>query len=152
MASAEEITLNAPHAPHENAIDAFNVVLHTIKSEIVKSRHHWNQHERRMWSRAAHLSDDELTSFNIEHDLVQIRSGATAYGIIVFGKIRIPAVHDEKGEGFVHVRIHDPPNRGSEDVRFHSIFTEEIRPDEETPPTGYCAIHTIDKPLEFFNE
>lgn len=68
-------------------------------------------------------------------------------------------------------RIHDPPNRvsnksyihhmtgnltrlaqGSEDVRFHSIFTEEIRSDEETPPTGYCAIQTIDKPLEFFNE
>ena len=42
--------------------------------------------------------------------------------------------------------------QGSEDVRFHSIFTEEIRPDEETPPTGYCAIHTLDKPLEFFNE
>ena len=42
--------------------------------------------------------------------------------------------------------------QGSEDVRFHSIFTEEIRSDEETPPTGYCAIQTIDKPLEFFNE
>jgi hypothetical protein len=41
--------------------------------------------------------------------------------------------------------------QGSEDVRFHSIFTEEIRTDE-TPPTGYCAIHTRDKPLEFFNE
>ena len=102
----------------------------------------------------------------------------------------MPAVRDEKGEGFVHVRyvelsgfrddiqveplnnrIHDPPNRvcikshiyhmagnltrlaqGSGDVRFHSIFTEEIRPDEETPPTGFCAIQTLDKPLEFFNE
>ena len=42
--------------------------------------------------------------------------------------------------------------QGSEDVRFHSIFTEEIRPDEESPPTGYCAIQTLDKPLEFFNE
>jgi len=152
MASAEEVSLNAPHAPHKNAIDAFNILLPTIKSEILKSRHHWNKHEPRMWLRAAHLSDHELTSFTIEHDLVLIRSGTTSYGVIVFGKIRIPAVHDEKGEGFVHVRIHDPPNRGSEDVRFHSIFTEEIRPDEETPPTGYCAIQTLDKPLEFFNE
>lgn len=50
--------------------------------------------------------------------------------MIVFGKIRIPGVHDEKGEGFVHVRyvelsgfhddinpfnnrIHDPPDRVS---------------------------------------
>jgi len=105
-----------------------------------------------MWSRAAHLSDGELTSFKIEDDLVQIRSGATSYGVIVFGKIRIPAIHDEEGEGFVHVRIHDPPNRGSEDVRFHSILHKEIRKDEETPSTGYCAIQTLDNPLEFFNE
>jgi len=152
MASAEEICLNATHAPHKNAIDAFNLILPTIKSEIVKSRHRWDKHDRRMWSRAAHLSDEELTSFTVEDDLVQIRSGATSYGVIVFGKIRIPAVQDEEGEGFVHVRIHDPPNRGSEDVRFHSIFHREIRQDEETPPTGYCAIQTLDRPLEFFNE
>jgi len=152
MASAEETHLNAPHPPHKNAIDAFNLILPTIKSEIVKSRHRWDKHDRRMWSRAAHLSDEELTSFTVEDHLVQIRSGATSYGVIVFGKIRIPAVQDEEGEGFVHVRIHDPPNRGSEDVRFHSIFHREIRKDEETPPTGYCAIQTLDRPLEFFNE
>jgi len=152
MASAEEICLNAPHAPHKNAIDAFQRVLPKIKEEILKSRHHWNVHEPRMWSRAAHISDHDLTSFTIEDDLVQIRSGTTSYGVIVFGKIRLPAVKDDKGEGFVHVRIHDPPNRGDDDVRFHSIYTEEIRPDKEAPPTGYCAIQTDDKPLEFFNE
>ncbi|KAF8813783.1 hypothetical protein BYT27DRAFT_7180543 [Phlegmacium glaucopus] len=152
MASAEQISLNAPHAPHKNAIDAFNIVLPRIKSEILSSRHQWNKHEPRMWSRAAHVSDADLTSFSIEDDLVEIRSAATSYGVLIFGKIRLPAINDEKGEGFVHVRIHDPPNRGSEDVRFHSIFTEEIRPDEENPPTGYCAIQTLDKPLEFFNE
>jgi len=58
-----------------------------------------------MWSRAAHLSDAELTSFNIEDDLVEIRSVPTSYGVIILGKIRIPAINDEKGEGFVHVRI-----------------------------------------------
>jgi hypothetical protein len=42
--------------------------------------------------------------------------------------------------------------QGSENVPYHSIFTEEIRPDEEAPPTGYCAIQTLDKLLEFFNE
>ena len=77
-----------------------------------------------MWSRAAHLSDDELKTFTIEKDLIevttyhqlgviiahfsstpsQIRSGPTSYGEIVFGKIRIPAINDEEGEGFVHVR------------------------------------------------
>jgi len=65
--------LNAPHAPHsKNAIEAFKLVLPTIKSEIVKSRHDWNKHEPRMWLRAACISDDELTSsFTIENDLVQ---------------------------------------------------------------------------------
>lgn len=43
-------------------------------------------------------------------------------------------------------------NQGNEDVTFHSLFTEEIRPDPEEPPTDYRAIQTRSKPLEFFNE
>lgn len=34
----------------------------------------------------------------------QVRSGATSYGTIIFGKIRIPAVNDAQGAGFIHVR------------------------------------------------
>ncbi|KAI0766477.1 hypothetical protein BC629DRAFT_1538020 [Irpex lacteus] len=113
MASEEVLNFNPPHAPHQNAIEAFNVVLPTIKSEIIKSRHHWDKHEPKMWSRAAGLSDHELTAFTIEDDLVEVRSAATSYGNIILGKIRIPAVKDAEGEGFVHVRIHDPPNRVS---------------------------------------
>jgi len=105
-----------------------------------------------MYERVAGLSDHELTNFTIENDLVEVRSAPTAYGTIILGKLRIPAVKDEEGEGFIHIRIHDPPNRGTEGVRFHSLFTEEIRKDEETPPIGFRAIQTRDKPLEFFNE
>ena len=57
-----------------------------------------------MWSRAHGISDAHLVHFNIENDLVEIRSGATSYGTIIFGKIRIPAIKDSEGEGFVHVR------------------------------------------------
>jgi hypothetical protein len=146
------VDLNPPHRPHPNAIEAFNSLLHTIKTEIVKSRQHWDMHEPRMYARAASLSDHKLTTFTIEEDLVEVRSASTSYGTIIFGKLRIPLVKDDEGEGFIHIRIHDPPNRGTEDVRFHSLFTEEIRKDEETPPTGYRAIQTRDKPLEFFNE
>ncbi|KAF8160825.1 hypothetical protein B0H34DRAFT_698262 [Crassisporium funariophilum] len=152
MASNEQITLNEPHPPQENAIEAFNILLPTIKSEIVKSRRDWDKHEPRMWSRAASLSDSELVSFEIEKDLVEIRSASTSYGTIILGKIRLPAVNDEQGEGFIHVRIHDPPNRGTEDVRFHSLFTDEGRKNAEDPPTSWCAIQTESKPLEFFNE
>ncbi|KAG1716415.1 hypothetical protein ID866_767 [Astraeus odoratus] len=105
-----------------------------------------------MWSRANGLSDEELTSFTVEDDLVEIRTGAVSYGTLIFGKVRIPAVRDELGEGFIHVRIHDPPNRGADDVRFHSLFTMEGRRDADGHPHLWRAIQTKDEPLEFFNE
>lgn len=67
----------------------------------------------RMWSRAPidSINDATLVNFNIEKDLVEVRAGPTTYGVILLGKIRLPSVNDDLGEGFVHVRIHDPPNR-----------------------------------------
>ncbi|TDL26233.1 hypothetical protein BD410DRAFT_742792 [Rickenella mellea] len=152
MASSEEVVLNEPHVPHGNAIEAFTHVLPAIKSAILKSRHDWDKHEPRMWARAANLSDHELVAFDLKKDLVLCRSGPTSYGTIIFGKLRIPAVKDDEGEGFVHVRIHDPPNRGTEDVLFHSIFTDEGNKDSDEQATTWRAIQTLDTPLEFFNE
>jgi len=148
MATEETIDLNAQHSPHENAVEAFSVVLPQIKHAIVHSRHDWNKHEPKMWFRAAGLSDEELTGFNLKQDLVAVRSGATSYGTIIFGKIRIPAIED----GYIHVRIHDPHNRGVEDVKFHSLFTDEGDRDADGHPTTWRAIQTLDTPLEFFNE
>jgi hypothetical protein len=120
----EELQFTAPHPPTAHALDAFGSVLHEIKTEIIKSRHHWDQHEPRMWSRAAvrcsefrmdlitnkccsqGIADHDLAHFDLNYNLVQVRSAPTAYGTIILGKIRLPAVSDEKGEGFVHVRIH----------------------------------------------
>ncbi|GJE92218.1 hypothetical protein PsYK624_083710 [Phanerochaete sordida] len=152
MASAEEIVLNAPHRPHANAVEAFNVVLHDIKAEILKSRHHWDRHEPKMWARAAGIADADLVAFTAERDLVEVRSAPTSYGTIILGKIRLPAVQDAEGAGYVHVRIHDPPNRGTEDVRFHSIWTDEGTRNADGHPTTWRAIQTEDTPLEFFNE
>jgi len=72
-ASLEQITLNDPHPPHKNAIEAFSILLPTIKAEIVKSRHHWDKHEPRMWRRASGLEDKDLVSFEIEQDLVEVK-------------------------------------------------------------------------------
>ncbi|KAG9316392.1 hypothetical protein JVU11DRAFT_2425 [Chiua virens] len=105
-----------------------------------------------MWSRAVGLSDTDLTNFTIERDLVQVRSGLVSYGTIIFGKIRIPAVNDELGRGYIHVRIHDPPNRGEEDVTFHSILTLEGKRDADGHPHLWRAIQTEDYPSEFFND
>ncbi len=103
-ADAEQIDLNAPHAPSDKAIEAFEVVEHTIKSEILKSRHHWNKHEPRMWSRAEGVSDEDLVAFSVRNDLVEVRSAPTSYGTIILGKIRLPAINDAEGEGYIHVR------------------------------------------------
>ncbi|KAI0740149.1 hypothetical protein C8Q76DRAFT_765206 [Earliella scabrosa] len=151
-ASLETISLNEPHPPAENAIEAFEVAEATIKSEILKSRQHWDLHEPKMWSRAQGVSDKDLVAFTIRDDLVEVRSAATSYGAIILGKIRLPAINDEEGEGYVHVRIHDPPNRGVEDVTFHSLWTDEGNPDEDGRPTTWRAIQTRDTPLEFFHE
>jgi len=35
----------------------------------------------------------------------QVRSAATSYGNIILGKIKLPAVNDDEGEGFIHVRF-----------------------------------------------
>ncbi|TFK54199.1 hypothetical protein OE88DRAFT_1654740 [Heliocybe sulcata] len=152
MASSEEIVLNDPHSPSPKAIEAFNHILPTIKSEIIKSRHHWDKHEPKMWSRAAGISDAALVDFTIENDLVQCRSAPTSYGTVILGKIRLPAVKDGEGEGFMHIRIHDPPNRGTDDIMFHSLFTDEGNRDADGRPTTWRAIQTAQAPLEFFNE
>jgi len=134
------------------AIEAFQAVESKIKHAVVKSRRDWDKHEPRMWSRAAGITDEELTAFDVADDLVEVRSGPTSYGTIIFGKIRIPAIRDEEGAGYIHVRIHDPPNRGTEDVRFHSLFTDEGGRTPGGNPTTWRAIQTLDTPLEFFHE
>ena len=74
--------------------------------------------------------------------------------------------------------IHDPPNRvrlfpssqayllgsendssdhacafqGTEDVKFHSLFTDEGHKDADGHPTTWQAIQIAETPLEFFNE
>jgi len=153
MAAADTVSLNEPHHPKPLAIEAFGHVVQKIKQEIITSRHRWNKHEPRMWSRASNISDTQLVDFTIEEDLVEVRAGQTSYGTIIFGKIRIPALTtDNEGEGFVHVRIHDPPDRGTEDVMFHSIFTDEGKRSEDGHAERYQAIQSKDTPLDFFNE
>jgi hypothetical protein len=96
----------------------------------------------------------------------------TAYGTIIFGKIRIPEIKDDLGEGYIHVRIHDPPDRvrirvcrliwrladevffmqGVDDVVFHSIYHEVGGTTADGHHKTWRAIHTVDQPLKFFNE
>jgi hypothetical protein len=51
-ATAETTNFNASHAPLQNAVEAFTIVLPEIKRAVIHSRHDWNKHEPKMWSRA----------------------------------------------------------------------------------------------------
>ncbi|CAG8730607.1 11850_t:CDS:2, partial [Acaulospora colombiana] len=142
--STDTVTFNEAHPPQDKAIEAFQQVEPKIKQEIIASRKRWDGHEPRMWSRAAGISDKDLVNFDVSKDLVAVRAGPTTYGVILLGKIRLPAIDDENGKGFIHVRIHDPPNRGTEDVVFHSLFTDEGKRDENGQAERYVAIQTDD--------
>ncbi|OAX41074.1 hypothetical protein K503DRAFT_713348 [Rhizopogon vinicolor AM-OR11-026] len=99
-----------------------------------------------MWARAAGLSDDELTRFSRD-DLVQARNGQASYGHIIFGKLRLPAVYDQLGEGFIHIRIH---HQGSSGWKLHAIHHLTASFDDDGHPHSWRAIHPDDYPLEFF--
>lgn len=165
MASEAELTFTDPHVPHERAIAAFRTVEHQIKHAIIASRRDWDKHEPKMWSRAAGVSDADLTGFTFTKersihdkdthssrgeggDLVFVVNAPTSYGEIILGKIRIPAIPD----GYIHVRVHDPPNKGEEDVIFHSLHTAEGHRNADGQPQSWDAIQWEKTPLTFFNE
>jgi hypothetical protein len=66
------LSFSDPSPPKQTGLDAFNAILPTIKSEILKSRKDWDIHEPKMWSRAKDLSDQQLSDFTIEQDLVEV--------------------------------------------------------------------------------
>jgi len=90
----------------------------------------------------SHLSDSELASFSAD-DLREVRVAVTAYGIILFGRIRLPPVPD----AYIHFRAFTtgPDSEAS----FHSIHTE----DKEDSGGGHTfrAIFTDTDPLEWFD-
>ncbi|KAJ7680518.1 hypothetical protein DFH06DRAFT_1278526 [Mycena polygramma] len=172
MATLEQLDFSPPHPPKERAAEAFEHVAHEIKAAIVASRRDWDKHEPKMWALASQTSDHDLTHFTIKNDLVVVRSAVASYGNILLGKIRIRAIKldsagqlvpgevekDPHGEidddklGFIFVRIHDSPGDGVENVKFHSLFTEEGKDKEGHNNGVYRAIQLNSTPLEFFNE
>jgi hypothetical protein len=158
MADAETCKLSPPHAPKEAAIRSFKQLLPEIKRQLIHLRHTHDKHEPEYFSAVSSLSDEDLTAFDA-NDLVTVRAGQVAYGVIIFGKIRIPA-----SEGsYVFVRWfgggadHDEDGKPESDqgevaYKFHSIYTEEKRKGDADGTTRFRAIMGEDDELEFFNE
>ncbi|KAI1209479.1 uncharacterized protein F4807DRAFT_426835 [Annulohypoxylon truncatum] len=149
MATADTVELGPPHAPKEESLKAFSEVEHELKKQLLHMKHTYLKHEPEYFAAVQHLSDADLTSFT-SADLEAVRVGMSAYGLHLFGKVRIPAVPDS-GPAYIHVRLfvggdgHDEPGV----AKLHSIHTEDV----EEPDGGhkYRAIFTKDDPLEWFD-
>lgn len=60
------------------------------------------EHEPEYFAAAEHLSDAQLAGFGPD-DLQQVRVATSAYGLHLFGKVRIPSLPDE-GPAYIHFR------------------------------------------------
>ncbi|KAJ4984177.1 hypothetical protein SVAN01_10348 [Stagonosporopsis vannaccii] len=143
MATEDTVQLSEAHAPHQASIDAFESILETLKEELMKLRHDHDStghhltatylltllgHEPEYFRAVQHIPDSDLASFTA-HDLESVRVAISAYGLHLFGKIRITAVDD----GYIHVRVFGSPKNGTDgsstderEYSLHSIHTEEV--------------------------
>lgn len=145
MATAETVELSPPHAPKEESIKVFGQIEHDLKKTLVHLRHEHNKHEPEYFAATEHLSDSELVRFTV-NNFQQVRVAVSAYGIHLFGKVRIEALPDE-GPAYIHFRAFTGgPN---DQAVLHSIHTE----DREEPDGGHTfrAIFTKHDPLEWFD-
>ncbi|KAJ4295242.1 hypothetical protein N0V90_007253 [Kalmusia sp. IMI 367209] len=150
MATEETVQLNEAHAPQQASIDAFNSILSSVKEELVKLRRDHDKHESEYFRAAKDLSDDDLASFSAS-DLESVRVAVSAYGLHLFGKVKIPALDN----GYIHVRIFGSAKDGTDgssaderEYKLHSIHTEEVVKDDGD--RVYRAIFGKDDELAWF--
>jgi hypothetical protein len=157
MADASTCELTASHPPKAAAIKSFKHLLPEIKRQLIHLRHNHDKHEPEYFSSVASLSDPQLASFD-ESDLVAVRAGRVAYGVIIFGKVRLQSPgkyvfvrwfvggEDEDGDGKVEA------DEGEVEYKFHSFYTEEKSEADADGSTMYRAIMGEHDELFFFSE
>ncbi|KAL4727519.1 hypothetical protein ACLX1H_006433 [Fusarium chlamydosporum] len=126
MATAETVDLGPAHPPKEDAIIAFEQVSPELKKTLVHTRRDYNS----QYLERAYASGLSNTT--------------SAYGIHLFGKLRIPAMPDPSGPAYIHFRIFI--GGGDEPPKLHCIHTEE-REDSSGGKT-YRAVFTKNDELE----
>ncbi|CAN9082903.1 hypothetical protein CC77DRAFT_1040576 [Alternaria alternata] len=150
MATEETVDLSPAHAPQPASVDAFKSVLDTVKQELIKLRRDHDKHEPEYFRAVKHLSDADLVSFTAE-DLESVRAAVTAYGLHLFGQVKLPALDN----GYIHIRIFGAAKDGTDgsslderEYSLHSIHTEEVI--KEDGDRVYRAIFGKDDALEWF--
>lgn len=137
MATAESCELGPLHAPKEGSIAAFSSLIPDLKKRLVIMRHKHSKHDAHYFDAVSHLSDTELVQFD-EKSLESVRVGQTAYGIHIFGKVRLPHVDN----AYIHVRMYVGEDGGDKTYKLHSIFINK---------DGKLVL-TAEDDLDWFNE
>lgn len=73
---------------------------------------------------------------------MQVRVATSAYGLHVFGKVKLPEAHDD---AFIHIRVFV----AGETVKLHCIHTEEV--EEPDGNKRFRAIFAQKDALEWFD-
>ncbi|KAI1339552.1 hypothetical protein F5Y15DRAFT_76298 [Xylariaceae sp. FL0016] len=145
MATADTVDLGSIHPPKEESLKAFGELESELKKNLLHLKHTYLKHEPEYFAAAQHLSDDDLTSFTASN-LELVRTATSAYGLHLFGKVRIPAL-PESGPAYIHVRVFI--GGGGEPPKLHAIHSEET--EEADGNKKYRAIFTKDDALEWFD-
>ncbi|KAH7383382.1 hypothetical protein BKA66DRAFT_512212 [Pyrenochaeta sp. MPI-SDFR-AT-0127] len=151
MATEDTVQLSEAHAPHQGSIDAFNSILESVKEELVKLRRDHDKHEPEYFRKVQDVSDANLTSFSA-NDLISVRVAVSAYGLHLFGKVRLPAVDN----AYIHIRVFGSAKDGTDgsslderEYKLHSIHTEEtVKNDGDRV---YRAVFGKEDLLEWFD-
>jgi len=145
MADASVVTLSEGHSPKQASLEAFEKALPDIRNVFHKARLHWEEHSpHEMFVRVEGYSDHQLLEpIDVKKDVVQVKTGETAYGLHLFGKLRVHGVDD----AFIHVRLFVT----EETVKVHAIQTDEHYKDDQGH-THFTAIFREKDVLEWFNE
>lgn len=142
MATRDTADLGESHPPRQESIDAFNAIEHELKKQFIHLRHDHDKHEPESFAAARDLSDHELASFSVD-DFVLVRVATTAYGIILFGKLRLPALPG----AYVHFRAFSEGK--DQDALFHSFHTQDA--EDANGHKTYRTLFTEDEPLDWFD-
>jgi len=151
MATEETVKLSEEHAPLQASIDAFESVLESVKHELVKIRREHDKHEPEYFLAVKDLSNADLASFD-SSNLESVRAGSSAYGLHIFGKVKIPAAEN----AYIHVRLFGSAKEGTDgsstderEYKLHSIHTEEVVKDDGDHK--FRAIFGKNDELEWFD-
>jgi hypothetical protein len=108
------------------------------------------EHEPEYFRAVQKVSDSDLASFSAS-DLESVRVASSAYGLHLFGKVKLPALDN----AYIHVRIFGNAKDGTDgsslderEYSLHSIHTEEVIKDNGD--RVYRAVFGKNDALEWF--